>query len=147
MKNYTYTFLRNHKSKKKGESSFINVFVTFFPLFVHRCVGNNIILLTKAFRKNFIIPDFEEFTHQINRLFESAHQQGGGKVSKSCTVSAFCLVIAALYHVFPLCRQPITFLSWLSSARIFGEYLFAQLMDKGNTAPLRDVHCTLCIQP
>uniref|UniRef100_A0A7N8X5H5 glutaminase n=1 Tax=Mastacembelus armatus TaxID=205130 RepID=A0A7N8X5H5_9TELE len=29
--------------------------------FFRRCVGNNILLLTKAFRKKFIIPDFEEF--------------------------------------------------------------------------------------
>ncbi|XP_054902078.1 glutaminase kidney isoform, mitochondrial-like isoform X2 [Poeciliopsis prolifica] len=46
-----------------------------------RCVGNNIMLLTKAFRKNFIIPDFENFTHQINRMFENAQQQGGGHVA------------------------------------------------------------------
>ncbi|PWA31655.1 hypothetical protein CCH79_00006587 [Gambusia affinis] len=46
-----------------------------------RCVGNNIILLTKAFRKNFIIPDFEDFTHQINRMFENAQQQRGGHVA------------------------------------------------------------------
>ncbi|XP_005801845.1 glutaminase kidney isoform, mitochondrial [Xiphophorus maculatus] len=46
-----------------------------------RCVGNNIMLLTKAFRKNFIIPDFEDFTHQINRMFENAQQQRGGHVA------------------------------------------------------------------
>ncbi|XP_038164899.1 glutaminase kidney isoform, mitochondrial-like isoform X1 [Cyprinodon tularosa] len=46
-----------------------------------RCVGNNIMLLTNAFRKNFIIPDFEDFSLQINRLFESAQQQGGGHVA------------------------------------------------------------------
>ncbi|XP_007560902.1 glutaminase kidney isoform, mitochondrial-like isoform X1 [Poecilia formosa] len=46
-----------------------------------RCIGNNIMLLTKAFRKNFIIPDFEDFTHQINRMFENAQQQVGGQVA------------------------------------------------------------------
>ncbi|KAM4563086.1 glutaminase liver isoform, mitochondrial isoform 1-T1 [Odontesthes bonariensis] len=46
-----------------------------------RCVGNNILLLTKAFRKKFIIPNFEEFTHQISRMYESAHQQTRGQVA------------------------------------------------------------------
>ncbi|XP_013873424.1 glutaminase kidney isoform, mitochondrial [Austrofundulus limnaeus] len=46
-----------------------------------RCVGNNIMLLTKAFRKKFIIPDFDQFTQQINKMYESAHQQEGGCVA------------------------------------------------------------------
>lgn len=46
-----------------------------------RCVGNNILLLTKAFRKKFIIPDFQKFTHQINRMYDSAQQQEGGQVA------------------------------------------------------------------
>ncbi|XP_008412409.1 glutaminase kidney isoform, mitochondrial isoform X1 [Poecilia reticulata] len=46
-----------------------------------RCIGNNIMLLTKAFRKNFIIPDFEDFTQQIKRIFENAQQQRGGQVA------------------------------------------------------------------
>lgn len=46
-----------------------------------RCVGNNIMLLTKAFRKKFIIPDFEKFVHQIDTMYDSAHQQEGGQVS------------------------------------------------------------------
>ncbi|XP_047463791.1 glutaminase liver isoform, mitochondrial-like [Mugil cephalus] len=46
-----------------------------------RCVGNNIMLLTKAFRKKFIIPDFEKFAHQIDRIFDDAQQQEGGQVA------------------------------------------------------------------
>ncbi|XP_070695345.1 glutaminase kidney isoform, mitochondrial [Pempheris klunzingeri] len=46
-----------------------------------RCVGNNIMLLTKAFRKKFIIPDLEEFTQQINRMYDSAQQQEAGQVA------------------------------------------------------------------
>uniref|UniRef100_A0A8C6P1P9 glutaminase n=1 Tax=Nothobranchius furzeri TaxID=105023 RepID=A0A8C6P1P9_NOTFU len=46
-----------------------------------RCVGNNIMLLTKAFRKKCIIPDFENFTYQINKLYESAQKQEGGLVA------------------------------------------------------------------
>ncbi|XP_038578067.1 glutaminase kidney isoform, mitochondrial-like isoform X1 [Micropterus salmoides] len=46
-----------------------------------RCVGNNIMLLTKAFRKKFIIPDFEEFAQQINKMYDSAQQQEVGQVA------------------------------------------------------------------
>ncbi|XP_008281895.1 glutaminase kidney isoform, mitochondrial [Stegastes partitus] len=46
-----------------------------------RCVGNNIMLLTKAFRKKFIIPDFQKFTHLINKMYDSAQQQEGGQVA------------------------------------------------------------------
>lgn len=46
-----------------------------------RCVGNNIMLLTKAFKKKFIIPNFVEFTQQINKMFECAHQQEAGQVA------------------------------------------------------------------
>ncbi|XP_040008113.1 glutaminase liver isoform, mitochondrial-like isoform X1 [Xiphias gladius] len=46
-----------------------------------RCVGNNIMLLTKAFRKKFIFPNFEEFTKQINKMYDSAQQQEGGQVA------------------------------------------------------------------
>uniref|UniRef100_A0A669F140 glutaminase n=1 Tax=Oreochromis niloticus TaxID=8128 RepID=A0A669F140_ORENI len=46
-----------------------------------RCVGNNIILLTKAFRKKFIIPDFEKFVLQIDTLYDTAHRQEGGQVA------------------------------------------------------------------
>ncbi|XP_061760580.1 glutaminase kidney isoform, mitochondrial-like [Nerophis ophidion] len=46
-----------------------------------RCVGNNIMLLTKAFRKMFIIPDFDVFTQKINEMCENAQQQDGGQVA------------------------------------------------------------------
>ncbi|XP_065817612.1 glutaminase kidney isoform, mitochondrial isoform X2 [Labrus bergylta] len=46
-----------------------------------RCVGNNIMLLTKAFKKKFIIPNFEEFTKQIDQMYESAQQQETGQVA------------------------------------------------------------------
>uniref|UniRef100_A0A8C9VNQ9 glutaminase n=1 Tax=Scleropages formosus TaxID=113540 RepID=A0A8C9VNQ9_SCLFO len=34
-----------------------------------RCVGSNIVLLTQAFRKKFIIPDFETFVANINQIY------------------------------------------------------------------------------
>uniref|UniRef100_UPI0037E8F2AC glutaminase kidney isoform, mitochondrial-like isoform X2 n=1 Tax=Semicossyphus pulcher TaxID=241346 RepID=UPI0037E8F2AC len=46
-----------------------------------RCVGNNIMLLTKAFKKKFIIPNFDEFTQQINKMHDSAQKQELGQVA------------------------------------------------------------------
>ncbi|KAF3860720.1 hypothetical protein F7725_000975 [Dissostichus mawsoni] len=46
-----------------------------------RCAGNNIMLLTKAFRKKFIIPNFDELTQQIDRMYDSAQQQEAGQVA------------------------------------------------------------------
>uniref|UniRef100_A0A8C4IIY7 glutaminase n=1 Tax=Dicentrarchus labrax TaxID=13489 RepID=A0A8C4IIY7_DICLA len=45
------------------------------------CVGNNIMLLTKAFKKKFIIPNFAKFTQQINKMYDSAQQQEAGQVA------------------------------------------------------------------
>ncbi|KAM4609794.1 glutaminase liver isoform, mitochondrial [Polymixia lowei] len=49
--------------------------------FFRKCAGNNIMLLTQAFRKKFIIPDFEEFAKYINEFYYSAQQQEGGQVA------------------------------------------------------------------
>ncbi|KAG7472934.1 hypothetical protein MATL_G00114230 [Megalops atlanticus] len=46
-----------------------------------KCAGSNIILLTQAFRKKFIIPDFEAFVSNINRIYESAQRQEGGQAA------------------------------------------------------------------
>ncbi|XP_029911634.1 glutaminase liver isoform, mitochondrial [Myripristis murdjan] len=46
-----------------------------------RCVGNNVILLTQAFRKKFIIPDFEEFILHIDRIYDLAQREEGGQVA------------------------------------------------------------------
>lgn len=45
-----------------------------------RCVSSNIVLLTQAFRKKFVIPDFEEFTGHVDRIFEDTKELAGGKV-------------------------------------------------------------------
>lgn len=42
-------------------------------------------LLTKAFKKKFIIPNFGEFTQQINRMYDGAQQQEAGQVSNILT--------------------------------------------------------------
>uniref|UniRef100_A0A3B3ZL36 glutaminase n=1 Tax=Periophthalmus magnuspinnatus TaxID=409849 RepID=A0A3B3ZL36_9GOBI len=46
-----------------------------------RCVSNIILLLTKAFKKKFIIPDFEEFTLEIDKMYDHAQRQEGGQVA------------------------------------------------------------------
>uniref|UniRef100_A0A452DX54 glutaminase n=1 Tax=Capra hircus TaxID=9925 RepID=A0A452DX54_CAPHI len=48
---------------------------------VIRCVQSNIVLLTQAFRRKFVIPDFMSFTSHIDELYESAKKQSGGKVA------------------------------------------------------------------
>ncbi|XP_074082468.1 glutaminase liver isoform, mitochondrial isoform X2 [Macrotis lagotis] len=46
-----------------------------------KCVSSNIVLLTQAFRKKFVIPDFEEFTDHVDRIFEESKERTGGKVA------------------------------------------------------------------
>ncbi|XP_036615203.1 glutaminase liver isoform, mitochondrial isoform X1 [Trichosurus vulpecula] len=46
-----------------------------------KCVSSNIVLLTQAFRKKFVIPDFEEFTDHVDRIFEETKERTGGKVA------------------------------------------------------------------
>lgn len=49
----------------------------------HRCVQSNIVLLTQAFRKKFVIPDFQAFCSHIDELYESAKKLSGGQVGTS----------------------------------------------------------------
>ena len=82
---------------------FFNSLYQFKDVSCCRCVGNNILLLTKAFRKKFIIPNFEEFTRQIDKMYDSAHQQTRGQVSNrhANLVSAFFTVARShVFHVF-----------------------------------------------
>uniref|UniRef100_A0A673ASL1 glutaminase n=1 Tax=Sphaeramia orbicularis TaxID=375764 RepID=A0A673ASL1_9TELE len=46
-----------------------------------KCVQSNIVLLTQAFRKKFVIPDFQSFTSHIDELYESARDLSGGQVA------------------------------------------------------------------
>ncbi|XP_038575490.1 glutaminase kidney isoform, mitochondrial isoform X2 [Micropterus salmoides] len=46
-----------------------------------KCVQSNIVLLTQAFRKKFVIPDFQSFTSHIDELYESAKKLCGGQVA------------------------------------------------------------------
>ncbi|XP_038160003.1 glutaminase kidney isoform, mitochondrial isoform X1 [Cyprinodon tularosa] len=46
-----------------------------------KCVQSNIVLLTQAFRKKFVIPDFQAFTSHIDQLYEKAKKLSGGQVA------------------------------------------------------------------
>ncbi|XP_045932469.1 glutaminase kidney isoform, mitochondrial-like isoform X1 [Micropterus dolomieu] len=47
----------------------------------HRCVGGNIVLLIQAFRKKFIIPEFDVFAQKINEIYNTVQKQRDGKVA------------------------------------------------------------------
>ncbi|XP_068602216.1 glutaminase kidney isoform, mitochondrial isoform X1 [Brachionichthys hirsutus] len=46
-----------------------------------KCVQSNIVLLTQAFRKKFVIPDFQLFSSHIDELYESAKDLSAGQVA------------------------------------------------------------------
>ncbi|XP_062326522.1 glutaminase 2b [Osmerus eperlanus] len=47
----------------------------------HRCVGGNIVLLIQAFRKKFIIPEFDAFASKINQIYDRVQKQTEGHVA------------------------------------------------------------------
>ncbi|XP_055074124.2 glutaminase 2b [Misgurnus anguillicaudatus] len=47
-----------------------------------KCVGGNIVLLSLAFRRKFIIPEFEEFMGMINQIYNRCKQQEDGQVAR-----------------------------------------------------------------
>ncbi|XP_061582774.1 glutaminase 2b [Cololabis saira] len=47
----------------------------------HRCVGGNVVLLIQAFRKKFIIPEFDLFAQKIDEIFKTVQKQSDGKVA------------------------------------------------------------------
>ncbi|TSM44117.1 Glutaminase kidney isoform, mitochondrial [Bagarius yarrelli] len=46
-----------------------------------RCVGGNIVLLSQAFRKKFIIPEFDSFVTIMNQIYNRAKEQHEGRVA------------------------------------------------------------------
>ncbi|CAG5979042.1 unnamed protein product [Menidia menidia] len=47
----------------------------------HKCVGGNIVLLIQAFRKKFIIPEFDVFAEKIDAIYKTVQNQRDGKVA------------------------------------------------------------------
>ncbi|XP_075997232.1 glutaminase 2b [Genypterus blacodes] len=46
-----------------------------------RVVGGNVVLLIQAFRKKFIIPEFDIFTEKINEIYNMVQKQTDGRVA------------------------------------------------------------------
>ncbi|KAF5901489.1 glutaminase kidney isoform, mitochondrial-like, partial [Clarias magur] len=46
-----------------------------------KCAGSNIVLLTQAFQRKFIIPDFQTFASNINQLYYNVQTEQGGQVA------------------------------------------------------------------
>ncbi|XP_073710744.1 glutaminase kidney isoform, mitochondrial isoform X5 [Misgurnus anguillicaudatus] len=46
-----------------------------------KCVQSNIVLLTQAFRKKFVIPDFQSFASHIDSLYNKGQKLSGGLVA------------------------------------------------------------------
>ncbi|KAJ3602670.1 hypothetical protein NHX12_030419 [Muraenolepis orangiensis] len=47
----------------------------------HKCVEGNILLLIQAFRKKFVIPDFDTFAKKINEIYKTVQKQTDGQVA------------------------------------------------------------------
>ncbi|CAB1315573.1 unnamed protein product [Coregonus sp. 'balchen'] len=45
------------------------------------CVGGNIVLLIQAFRKKFIIPEFDSFVTKIDQIYNTVHKNHNGHVA------------------------------------------------------------------
>ncbi|MFT7814978.1 glutaminase kidney isoform, mitochondrial-like isoform X3 [Arapaima gigas] len=61
-----------------------------------KCVQSNIVLLTQAFRKKFVIPDFMSFASHIDELYESAKSLSGGQVGEKHQYQAMMLVTSCV---------------------------------------------------
>ncbi|KAJ6658154.1 hypothetical protein lerEdw1_001630 [Lerista edwardsae] len=55
-----------------------------------RCMSSNIVLLTQAFRKKFVIPDFQEFIAHGEQIFENTKGRMEGKVANYMPQLAKC---------------------------------------------------------
>uniref|UniRef100_A0A8C6LQZ0 glutaminase n=1 Tax=Nothobranchius furzeri TaxID=105023 RepID=A0A8C6LQZ0_NOTFU len=47
----------------------------------NRCFGGNVVLLIQAFRKKFIIPEFDSFAQKIDEIYKTVQKQRDGKVA------------------------------------------------------------------
>lgn len=98
-----------------------------------RCVQSNIVLLTQAFRKKFVIPDFQSFCAHIDDLYETGKSLSGGQVSAGTRPQFFCSS-ARCGHLFCVLfryRWPTTFPSWPASAPTCGPSPCAPSTDRG----------------
>ncbi|XP_014023691.1 glutaminase kidney isoform, mitochondrial isoform X5 [Salmo salar] len=47
----------------------------------HKCVGGSIVLLIQAFRKKFIIPEFDSFVSKIDQIYNTVQKNHNGHVA------------------------------------------------------------------
>lgn len=66
----------------------------------YRCVQSNIVLLTQAFRKKFVIPDFQSFTSHIDQIYEGAKSMSGGQVRLEDNRTQFEFLMLFAYKYF-----------------------------------------------
>ena len=50
--------------------------------FIFSLIYENIVLIARALRHQFIIPDFVGFTRHVDEIFEIARSKNEGKVNK-----------------------------------------------------------------
>ena len=68
-------------------SRFITKLIWICPIFVffvvfYRAINENIVLMSRAFRRQFVIPEFEEFTDKIDKFYYTCKaQEDSGKVT------------------------------------------------------------------
>ena len=53
-----------------------------FCLLYFSCVTDNIVIIAKALKNQFVIPEFSIFMGYIDRIFEKVSHNRSGKVSK-----------------------------------------------------------------
>ena len=110
----------------------------------NRCVQSNIVLLTQAFRKKFVIPDFMSFASHVDELYEQAKNLKGGQVRVQTDSGRGGL--ASIKHTAGVCdggggdddgvllfgRLLTTFPSCPGSAQTCGQCPSALWTDKGS---------------
>ena len=126
-------------------------------------------LLTQAFRKKFVIPDFPSFASHIDELYESAKDLNEGQVCAvplqvvlyfhpaflfvyfmrvssihSMSISSHSFIVVVFYSAICACvalfRLLTTFPSLPNSVRTCGLCPYAQWMDKGRLGRSLSVH-------
>ncbi|KAH9523704.1 hypothetical protein Btru_040693 [Bulinus truncatus] len=100
--------LNSRQSEISDRDAVQNIFIdkeTF-----RECITENIILIAKAFRNQFIIPEFEQFTQRIDELFWRAKANTHGQLASwglaICTVDGQRYALGDAYD--PVCLQSVS---------------------------------------
>lgn len=81
---YTYfSWFMYFAIQKLFESVFLFFTIAYTTLnifYFHRSINENIVLVSRAFRRQFVIPEFEEFTDKIEKFYFKCKEIDTGKV-------------------------------------------------------------------